>query len=38
LGNEPVTVTFDGPRTSRATGRRSEAHAVPSGDGDLLLR
>ena len=37
-GNAAGTLTFDEPRTSRATGRRALAHPVAAGDGDLLLR
>ena len=34
----PVTVRFNAPRTSRATGRRALVHTVGVRDGDLFLR
>ena len=37
MGNGPVTVTLDSPRTSAATGKTSKAHTIPDSDGDLLL-
>ncbi len=37
LGNATVTVTFDVPHTSRATGRRALSHTVPACDGDLFI-
>lgn len=37
LGNRAVTVSFEEPRTSIATGRRDRSHTVEPGDGDLFL-
>lgn len=37
-GNRPVTITFDEPRSSRATGRTAHAHTVAPCDGDLFLK
>jgi hypothetical protein len=38
MGNGAVTVRFGQPHTSRATGRRSETHALSPCDGDIYLR
>lgn len=38
MGNQPVTITFDEPRISRATGRRARVHTLGPCDGDLFLR
>lgn len=38
MGNLPVTITLDEPRTSSATGRRARVHTVGPCDGDLLLK
>ena len=38
MGNEPVTIQFDEPRDSVATGKRSQVHAVEPCDGDVFLR
>jgi hypothetical protein len=32
-----VTLRFDEPRTSRATGKRASTHTLPGSDGDLYL-
>jgi hypothetical protein len=37
LGNKIVTVTFDRPRTSAATGKSSTTFTVEGMDGDLYL-
>lgn len=36
-GNSNVTVRFEVPHRSRATGRRSQQHIVPPNDGDIFL-
>ena len=36
-GNSDVTVRFDAPHRSRATGRRGTEHTVPPNDGDIFL-
>lgn len=36
-GNKSVTLEFDTPRTSAATGRKSKTFSVDAGDGDLFL-
>jgi len=38
LGNRPVTVAFDGPRTSLATGKTARTHTVGAPDGDVFLK
>lgn len=38
MGNQAVTITFDEPRTSSATGRRARVHTIAPCDGDLLLK
>lgn len=37
MGNGPVTVTFDVPWTSRATGKHARSHIVSECDGDILV-
>ena len=37
LGNPPITLAFDAPRTSAATGRRARNHTLNGGDGDCYL-
>jgi hypothetical protein len=37
LGNRDVTVAFDTPRRSVATGRVDRSHKVSEGDGDIFL-
>lgn len=36
-GNHAVTVRFDAPQRSRATGRRGTEHTVSANDGDIFL-
>ena len=36
-GNPDVTVRFEAPHRSRATGRSGNEHTVPSNDGDIFL-
>ena len=36
-GGAPVTVRFDTPRRSRATGRTATAHTIPAHNGDIFL-
>jgi hypothetical protein len=36
-GNPPVTITFEEPRSSSATGTRARVHTVAPCDGDLFL-
>ncbi|HNX35690.1 MAG TPA: hypothetical protein PKM57_13745 [Kiritimatiellia bacterium] len=38
MGNQPVTITFGEPRSSRATGKRARIHTVGPCDGDLFLK
>lgn len=38
MGNPPVTLTFDEPRNSRATGQRARVHTLAPCDGDLFLK
>lgn len=38
MGNVAVTLTFDAPRVSRATGKLAVSHTLNSCDGDLFLR
>ncbi|UCD49358.1 MAG: hypothetical protein JSW27_17715 [Phycisphaerales bacterium] len=38
MGNDPVEITFDEMRTSRATGQRSRTHTLPACDGDIYLK
>ena len=38
LGNRAVTITFDEPRTSRASGRRAVSHTLDACDGDLFAK
>lgn len=38
MGNEEITVTFDGPRISVATGKTATEHQLQSPDGDIYLR
>ncbi len=38
MGNQPVTISFEEPRTSSATGKRTRVHTVAPCDGDLFLR
>lgn len=38
MGNRAVTVTFDTPHTSQATGRTGTTHTVPACDGDIFLK
>ena len=37
LGNDPVTIHFDQPRRSLATGKTARQHVVPALDGDIFL-
>ncbi|MHC4144832.1 MAG: alpha-amylase family protein [Planctomycetota bacterium] len=37
-GNKTVTVTFDQPKTSTATGKTSRTHTLKSPDGDIYLK
>jgi len=37
MGNSPARITFDEPRTSRATGKRARTHILEPCDGDLFL-
>jgi hypothetical protein len=37
MGNQPVTITFAEPRSSRATGKRARVHTIAPCDGDLFL-
>lgn len=38
VGNPPVSITFDTPRTSAATGRRDSKHTLQGGDGDCYMK
>jgi len=38
MGNIPVSVFFEEPRTSAATGKRSREHSLKPGDGDIYLK
>jgi hypothetical protein len=38
IGNPVVTVSFEGLRTSVATGKRSQVHTVPPFDGDIFIK
>lgn len=38
MGNKTVTITFDQPKTSAATGKKSRTHALKSPDGDIYLK
>ena len=38
MGNQTVTLTFDEPRQSRASGKRASVHMLESCDGDLFLK
>ncbi len=38
MGNKTVTITFEQPRTSAATGKTSKIHTMGSPDGDIYLR
>lgn len=38
MGNQPVTIIFDEPRQSRATGKRASCHTLNPCDGDLFLK
>ena len=38
MDGAPVTVTFDAPRASAATGETARQHPVPPADGDLFLK
>lgn len=38
MGNDPVEITFDEGRTSRATGNRGKTHRLPGGDGDIYCK
>lgn len=38
MGNDEITVAFDGPRTSVATGKAATEHQLQSPDGDIYLR
>jgi len=38
IWNQPVTITFDEPRSSRATGKRARIHALDPCDGDLFMK
>jgi hypothetical protein len=38
MGNQPVTITFDEPRSSSASGKRGRVHTIAPCDGDLLLK
>ena len=37
IGKGEITVRFDGPRTSAATGKTAKVHAVGALDGDIFL-
>jgi hypothetical protein len=37
MGNQKVTIAFDKPRRSLATGRTAKEHRVGCADGDVLL-
>jgi hypothetical protein len=38
MGNQTVTITFDRPRTSAASGESSASHVLKSPDGDIYLK
>jgi hypothetical protein len=38
MGNQAVTIRFDEPRTSRATGQCTRIHTLAACDGDLYLK
>jgi hypothetical protein len=38
MGNKTVTITFDQPKTSAATGKTSKTHTLKSPDGDIYLK
>ena len=38
MGNIPVSVVFEEPRRSAATGKRSREHSLKPGDGDIYLK
>ena len=38
MGNVPVSVFFEEPRRSAATGKRSREHSLNPGDGDIYLK
>ncbi len=38
MANKTVTITFDQPRTSAATGKTSKTHNLKSPDGDIYLK
>lgn len=37
MGNRTVTVSFDKPKTSAATGTRAREHSIAPGDGDIYM-
>jgi hypothetical protein len=38
MGNAVVSLSFDGPVDSAATGKCAREHAIPPGDGDIFLK
>ena len=38
MGNQTVTITFDEPRSSRATGKCARIHTLAPCDGDMFLK